>query len=95
LAPSIVVILDNLATPKKLPQSTPCVTLDAGSSPCQPIALSDLAPIKMAFSKLKLYLRRIGAWSFANMFDTIAKLCDGCSSRELWTDFTAAGYLLD
>jgi cell wall assembly regulator SMI1 len=49
----------------------------------------------MAFSKLKLYLRRIGAWSFANMFDTIAKLCDVCSSRELWTDFTAAGYLLD
>jgi hypothetical protein len=44
----------------------------------------DLNPIKMAFSKLKAHLRRIGARTFTEMFAAIAEVCDLYSPQECW-----------
>ncbi|WP_433989113.1 IS630 family transposase ISPye35 (plasmid) [Pseudoseohaeicola sp. NH-UV-7] len=92
LSPGTVVILDNLATHKNDEAAT--ALRNAGCwflflLPYSP----DLAPIEMAFSKLKAHLRRIGARSFVDMFTAIAEICDMYSPQECWNYFRAAGYL--
>jgi len=46
----------------------------------------------MAFAKLKAHLRRIGARTFNQMFDAIAKVCDLFTPQECWNYLKAAGY---
>jgi len=53
----------------------------------------DLNPIEMAFSKLKAHLRRIGARTFTDMFEAIAKVCEPYSPQQCWSYFKAAGYV--
>ena len=91
LVPGTVVILDNLATHKnadaaKAVRKAGCWFLFL--PPYSP----DLNPIEMAFSKLKAHLRRIGARSFSQMFDTIAEVCDLFTPDECTNYFKAAGY---
>ncbi|MBC6408713.1 MAG: hypothetical protein GDA40_11750 [Rhodobacteraceae bacterium] len=47
----------------------------------------------MAFSKLKTYLRRIGARIFTDMFDALAEILELYSPQECWNDFKADGYV--
>jgi len=91
LSPGTVVILDNLATHKNAAAAK--AMRDAGCwflflPPYSP----DLNPIEMAFSKLKAHLRRIGARTFADMFNALAEICDLYSPDECWNYFKAAGY---
>jgi len=46
----------------------------------------------MAFSKLKAHLRRIGARTFTDMFNSLAEICDLFSSQECCNYLKAAGY---
>lgn len=75
LEPGTVIFLDNLATHKNAEHAN--AMREAGCwflflPPYSP----DLNPIEMAFSKLKVHLRRIGARSFTGIFDTIAEIRD-------------------
>lgn len=47
--------------------------------------------IKMALTELETYLRRIGARSITNTFNTIAEFCELYSPEECWNYFAAAG----
>ncbi len=53
----------------------------------------DLNPIEMAFSKLKAYLRRIGARNFTDMFQALSEICGLYSQDECWNHFKATGHL--
>ena len=91
LEPRTVVILDNLATHKNAAaaralQDNGCWFLFL--PPYSP----DLNPIEMAFSKLKAHLRRIGAGTFAQLFEAIGDICDMFSPEECWNYLQAAGY---
>jgi len=59
----------------------------------------DLNPIKMAFSKLKSHLRRIGrrigARRFDTLFQTFGDICDLFDPDECWNVLKAAGYASD
>jgi transposase len=92
LEPGTVVILDNLATHKnaavaKAMREAGCWFL------CLPPYSPDLNPIEMAFSKLKVHLRRIGARTFTDMFHALTEICDLFSPEECWNYFKAAGYV--
>ena len=52
----------------------------------------DLNPIKMAFSKLKAHLRRIGARSFTGLFQALSEICDLFTPQQCWNYFCEAGY---
>ena len=87
-----VVILDNLATHrnKEADQSL----RDHGCwllylPPYSP----DLNPIEQAYSKLKAYLRRIGARTFTEVFEAIGAICDLYYPEQCWNYFKAAGYV--
>lgn len=78
-----VVILDNLAIHKnaaaaKAMREAGCCFLFL--PPYSP----DLSPIEMAFSKIKVHLRRIGARKFTDMFKALGEICDLLSQDECW-----------
>ncbi|MDF0601555.1 transposase, partial [Psychromarinibacter sp. C21-152] len=52
----------------------------------------DLNPIEQAFSKLKAHLRKAGARTFAELFNTLRRICDLFSPVECRNYFQAAGY---
>ena len=47
----------------------------------------------MLFSKLKAYLRRIGARGFTALFDALGEVCNLFSPEECWNYFRQAGYV--
>ncbi|WP_175544648.1 transposase, partial [Roseovarius azorensis] len=55
----------------------------------------DLNPIEMAFSKLKAYLRRIGARSFDALLEALGDICELFDPLECWNFLKAAGYASD
>jgi len=57
-----------------------------------PQALQITNPIEMAFSNLKAHLRWIGARTFDQMFDALAKICDLFTPQECWNYFFEAVY---
>ena len=84
LEPGTVVILDNLATHKNTDAAK--AMRDAG---CwflfMPLYSPDLNPIEMAFSKLKVHLRRIGARTFTDMFHALTKTATSTRPRNAGT----------
>ncbi len=92
LDPGTVVILDNPATNKKAVAAK--AMQNAGCwFPFLPPYSSDLNPIEMAFSKLKAQLRHIGARTFTDIFEAIARVCDLNTPQEYRNCFKAAGYV--
>ena len=57
-----------------------------------PLNSPDLNPIEMAFSKLKVHLRRIGAQSFTSLFQNLSEICGLYTPEECWNYFCQAGY---
>ncbi len=47
----------------------------------------DLNPIQMVFSKLKAHLRKIGARTFDQIFDTLEQICDFFIQGHCWNFF--------
>ncbi len=86
-----VVILDNLSSHKS--EKAAQILRDIGAwflflPPYSP----DLNPIEMAFSKLKAYLRKIGARTFDEVWKAIGDICDMFIPIECKNYFKAAGY---
>ena len=55
----------------------------------------DLNPIKMAFSKLKAHLRRMGARSYDSLIQALGDICGLFDPDECWNFLKAAGYASD
>ena len=78
LAPGTVVTLDNLATHRNV-----AAAHALGQAGCWFLYLPpyspDLNPIEQAFSKLKAYLRKIGARNFTDLFKALGDIwtCPG------------------
>lgn len=51
--------------------------------------------LKMAFSKLKAHLRRIGARTFGALVEALGNICDLFHPQECWKFIKAAGYASD
>jgi len=86
------VVLDNLATHRNVEAAA--AMREAGCwflylPPYSP----DLNPIEQAFSKLKSHLRKAGARTFTDLFETLGKICDLFTPQECWNYFGAAGYV--
>ena len=92
IAPGTAVILDNLATHRNK-EAAAALRAHGCWFLFLPPYSPDLNPIEQAFSKLKAHLRRIGARSFATVFDAIAEICDLYDPTECWNYFKAAGYV--
>lgn len=87
--PGTVVICDNLATHKNVEaalRAHGCWFLYL--PPYSP----DLNPIEQAFSKLKAYLRRIGARTFLDLFAAIGEICNLFTPDECWNYLVNSGY---
>ena len=91
LLPGTVVICDNLATHRNKDAAQALKDVGCWILYLPPYS-PDLNPIEMAFSKLKAYLRRIGARTFDQMFDALAEVCDLFTPQECWNYFCQAGY---
>lgn len=91
IEPGTVVILDNLATHRN-EEATKALRAHGCWFLYLPPYSPDLNPIEMAFAKLKAHLRRIGARTFAQLFDAIAEVCDLFTPQECWNYLKAAGY---
>lgn len=91
LDPGTVVILDNLSTHKS-PRAVEAMRKRNGWFLFLPAYSPNLNPIKMAFSKLKAHLRRIGARTFDALFEPLADICDLFDPDECWNFLKAAGY---
>lgn len=95
LAPTLqardVVILDNLPSHKS--EYAKAILQQRGAlfrflPPCSP----DLNLIRMAFSKLKAHLRRIGARTIDDLWKAVGSICDLYSPQGCKSYFAAAGY---
>ncbi len=92
LSPRTVVVLDNLATHRNA-EAVRAIRKAGCWFLYLPPYSPDLNPMEMAFAKLKAHLRRIGARSFTQVFDAIAKACELFDPTECWNYFKAAGYV--
>lgn len=91
IKPGTVVVLDNLATHYNAEASQALKAHGCWFLYLPPYS-PDLNPIEMAFSKLKAHLRRIGARSFASLFEAVGEICDIYLPEECKNYFNAAGY---
>ena len=95
LAPSLrsgqIVILDNLSIHQGV-----CVRQAIEAKGCQllflPAYSPDLSPIEEAFSKLKAYLRRVGARTHEALFEAIAQALLTVTAADVRGWFTHCGY---
>jgi transposase len=74
LAPGTVVILDNLATHRNIAAAHALRQAGCWFLYLPPYS-PDLNPIEQAFSKLKAYLRKIGARNFTDLFKALGEIC--------------------
>ena len=91
IEPGTVVICDNLATHKNV-KAAAALRAQSCWFLFLPTYSPDLNPIKKDFAKLKAHLRRIGARTFDQTFDTLADVCDLFTPDECWNYFCQAGY---
>ncbi len=94
LLPGTVVILDNLATHKS-PKAARILKARDCWMVFLPAYSPDLNPIEMTFSKLKPYLRRIGARTYRTLIHALGDICGLFVPEECWNFFKAAGYASD
>ncbi len=94
IVPGTVVTLDNLATHRNK-EATRALRAHGCWFLYLPPYSPDLNPIEQTFSKLKAYLRRIGARTFTDVFDAIGEICNLFDTIECWNYFKAAGYVSD
>lgn len=83
IAPGTTVILDNLATHRNTEAAQALRNHGCWLLYLPPYS-PDLNPIEQAFSKLKAHLRRIGARTFAEVFEAIGSICDLYDPTECW-----------
>ncbi|SFU98739.1 Transposase [Aliiroseovarius crassostreae] len=79
IAPGTVVFLDNLA-PHRNKEAAQALRDHGCWFLYLPPYSPDLNPIEQAYSKLKAHLRRIGARTFTEVFDTIGSICEALPS---------------
>ena len=91
LKPGDVVILDNLAAHKS-ERAENNIRAKGSWLLFLPPYSPDLNPIEMAFSKLKLWLRKTEARSTDDLWKAIGNICNLFTPDECSNYFTAAGY---
>ena len=91
LAPSDVVILDNLPTHKSAAAETAVRARGAWLLFLPPYS-PDLNPIEMAFAKLKAHLRARAVRTPEALWRAIGDICDLITPEECRNYFSAAGY---
>jgi len=94
LEPGTVVILDNLALHKS-PKAAQILKQQKCWFLFLPRYSPDLNPIEMAFSKLKSYLRKIGARTYDALIKAIGNICEMFDPQECWNYFKKAGYVFN
>ena len=91
IEPGTIVILDNLATHRNK-QAAKVLRQHGCWFLFLPPYSPDLNPIEMAFSKLKTYLRKVGARNINTVFKAIGEVCEMFSQQECENYFSASGY---
>ena len=93
LQPGTVIILDNLSTHKNAKAAAALRACGCWFLYLPPYS-PDLNPIKMAFSKLKAHLRRIGARTFDQLIQAVGDICGMFNPDECRNYLQHAGYAL-
>ena len=94
LAPSDIVIMDNLGSHKG-PAVRAAIEAAGARLLFLPPYSPDFNPIEMAFSKLKALLRKAAERTVEGLWTTIGRLIDTVTPNECARFFAAAGYELD
>mmetsp|Transcript_29641 Transcript_29641/g.58628 ORF Transcript_29641/g.58628 Transcript_29641/m.58628 type:complete len:194 (+) Transcript_29641:170-751(+) len=89
ITPGTVVILDNLATHRNK-EATQALRDHGCLFLSLPPYSPDLSQLRLAYSKLKAHLRKIGARAFTEVFQAIGALCDLSDPEERRNSFKAA-----
>jgi len=91
LQPGQIVVMDNLGA-----HTGPKVRQAIEGKGCQlwflPSYSPDLSPIEEAFSKLKAFLRRIGARTRQNLYEALSQALDAITSQDALGWFAHCGY---
>jgi transposase len=91
LKPGDVVILDNLSSHKSPYAAQVLESVGAWFLFLPPYS-PDLNPIEMAFSKLKILIRKQAERSYDALWQAVGHVCDLFSEEECYNYFKAAGY---
>lgn len=91
IEPGTVVICDNLATHKNAETAAALRAHGCWVLYLPPYS-PDLIPIEQAFSKLKAHLQKVGAKTFADLFEAIGNIGDQCKPQECWNFLANSGY---
>lgn len=91
-APGTVVIPDYLATHRNK-EAAQALCEHGCWFLCPPPYAPDLNLIEQAFSKPKVYLRKIGTRTFTEVFAAIGSICDQDEPEECLNYVRAAGYV--
>ena len=98
LAPTLrkgdVIILDNLSSHKS-PRAAQVLQEVGAWFLFLPPYSPDLNPIEMAFSKLKVLIRKAAARTYDALWKTVGHVCDLFTDEECYNFFKAAGYGTD
>lgn len=91
LQPGQIVVMDNLSA-----QTGPKVRQGIAAKGCQLLFLPsyspDLSPIEEAFSKLKAFLRRIGARTREDLYEALSQALDAITAPDALGWFAHCGY---
>jgi transposase len=91
LAPGQIVVMDNLSAHKGQPEREAIAARG-----CQLLFLPsyspDLSPIEEAFSKLKAFLRRVGARTCEDLVEALSHALETITSQDALGWFTHCGY---
>lgn len=91
LAPGQIVVMDNLSS-----QSSPKLGQAIQARGCQvlfwPASSADLSPLEEAFSKLKAFLRRVGARTREDLCQAISQALELITPQDALGWFTHCGY---
>lgn len=91
LRPGDIVVMDNLSSHKN-PAIRQAIRTAGAKLLYLPPYSPDLNPIEMAFSKLKILLRKANARSFEQIENAIRALLDQMTQQECLNFFSQAGY---
>jgi transposase len=91
LNPGDIVIMDNLPA-HKLSGIRDAIEKTGAKLMFLPPYSPDFNPIEMAFSKIKAFLKKVGARKLENLWYAVADAIDGLKHEDIRNYFKAAGY---
>ena len=91
LQPGQIVVMDNLSAHTG-PKVRQAITAKGGHLLFLPAYSPDLSPIEEAFSKIKAFLRRVGARTHEDLYAALAQALDTITTHDALGWFAHCGY---